>query len=91
MAELTDPLSALTRLREVEDQLYRLRQVVASVAGGLSHFAQYPGQLDRLDVPAVVAILQTSYRRDLSARETEDLCRGSLWRARRQSRRVSRC
>jgi hypothetical protein len=80
MAELTDPLDTFDRLRRAEDQLYRLRQVVAAVTGGLSHFVEHPVDLPQLDLAAAVEVLRTSYRDDLTAAGTEDLCRRPLHR-----------
>jgi hypothetical protein len=91
MREFTDPSDAFDRLRQAESQLWRLRQVVAAVTGGLSHFVECPPDLPHLDVAAAVEVLGTSYRGDLTSAATEDLCRRSLYRKVEPEARCPRC
>jgi len=76
MSEPTDSL----RLFEVEQQLDRLRQVVASVTGGLSHFVEHPEDLPQLDLSAACEVLRTAYRGDLTGSMAMGLSQRLLFR-----------
>jgi hypothetical protein len=91
MSEFTDPSDAFDRLHQAEVQLWRLRQVVAAVTGGLSHFVECPRDLPQLDLAAAVEVLRTSYRSGLTSAATEDLCRRSLYRKAEPGARCPRC
>jgi len=91
MGEFTDPSDAFDRLHQAESQLWRLRQVVAAVTGGLSHFVERPPDRPHLDLAAAVEVLATSYQGDLTSAATEDLCRRSLYRKAEPEARCPRC
>jgi len=91
MGEFTDPSDAFGRLRQAELQLWRLRQVVAAVTGGLSHFVECPTDLPHLDLAAAVAVLRASCRDGLTSAATEGLCRRSLYRKVESAARCPRC
>src|SRR5215470_467147 len=91
MGECSDPSDAFDRLRQVELQLWRLRQVVAAVTGGLSHFIECRPDRPHLDLAAAVEVLRMSYRGELTSAATEDLCRRSLYRKAEPDARCPRC